>query len=303
MTSSFPRDVIKLLLLVQTVITHDPGVTHSGVIKKEGESYSPLRYKNVEYLNTQENEQIKKCISRLDYTPISCHTYMGELMRKFLPYTYRPDKFHFQEVLTWSLDRYDVLMGLCEDNCYNYTLAYSYRNCTADLPVQNFFPGLTNRKFSDMLRDLGALLCHKNPAGNSCLKYEADLLTGRIKMEETIRERCLIRDETTNDTILPAYCLPQCKLFLQRKKEEYGCCLTSWRTLTNYTSDLSRVLHLYPDKLYKLLQFCEIEPPAGCPYAPDLSKLSAGLVTFLGVAGGVAFLVLMAGVIKNFRES
>ena len=37
-------------------------------------------------------------------------------------------------------------------------------------------------------------------------------------MEETIRERCLIRDETTNDTILPAYCLPQCKLFLQRKK-------------------------------------------------------------------------------------
>ena len=39
-------------------------------------------------------------------------------------------------------------------------------------------------------------------------------------MEETIRERCLIRDENTNDTILPAFCLPQCKLFLQRKKGE-----------------------------------------------------------------------------------
>ena len=85
--------------------------------------------------------------------------------------------------------------------------------------------------------------------------------------------------------------------------EEYGCCLTSWKSLTNYTSDLSAVLHLYPDKLYKLLEFCEIEPPGGCPYTPDLSKLSTGLVTFLGVAGGVAFIVLTVGIVKNFRET
>ncbi|XP_063678075.1 uncharacterized protein LOC134814030 [Bolinopsis microptera] len=227
---------------------------------------------------------------------------MQQLMMKFLPYTYRPNKFHFQEILTWSLDRYDALMELCNDNCYNYTIAYTYRNCTANLPVQKFFPGMTNERFSDMLREVSSLLCHTNPAGDSCMKYEADLLTGRIKMEETIRERCLIRDVNTNDTILPAFCLPQCKLFLQRKKEEYGCCLTSWRNLSNYTSDLSKVLHLYPNKLYRLLEFCEIETPGSCPYTPDLTKLSTGLVTFLSIAGVVAFLVLVAGIVKNFRE-
>ena len=85
--------------------------------------------------------------------------------------------------------------------------------------------------------------------------------------------------------------------------EEYGCCLTSWKRLSNYTTHLSKVLHLYPDRLYKLLEFCEIDTPGSCPYTPDLTKLSAGLVTFLSVAGGVAFIVLMAGIVKNFRET
>ena len=53
-------DVIRLLLLVHIVATHDSGVPHSGVVMKEGEGepYSLLRYKTIEYLNTQENEQV-----------------------------------------------------------------------------------------------------------------------------------------------------------------------------------------------------------------------------------------------------
>ena len=124
--------------------------------------------------------------------------------------------------------------------------------------MKNFFPEMTNEMFSDMLRDISSLLCHTNPAGDSCLKYEADLLTGtsvslsitsfyitlvmliiispqivtliftesdlntvfvgRIQLKETIEERCLVKDENTNASIVPAFCLPQCKLFLQRKK-------------------------------------------------------------------------------------
>ena len=67
MSSSTPRDVITLrdvitvLVLVNSVTTHAPDVTSSGVnIRKgaHGETYFLHRYTDIDYLGKEENEQV-----------------------------------------------------------------------------------------------------------------------------------------------------------------------------------------------------------------------------------------------------
>ena len=55
-----PRDVITLLLLVNSVSSHIPKVTSSGVVRVEEEQDTHYihRYTNIEYLNANENEQV-----------------------------------------------------------------------------------------------------------------------------------------------------------------------------------------------------------------------------------------------------
>lgn len=253
-------------------------------------------------MGEEANELLQKCIVRLEYTPTNCQIYMQELTLKFLPILYRPDNFSLHEIVTWSLDRYGDLMKLCQDNCYNYTLSYAYRECTSQLPIARFFPEMSPITFSALLTDLAALLCHTNPAGDSCLLNEAELVTGRVIASDSVRDACLVRDALTSEMVLPAQCAPVCREFLLQKRAEYGCCITSWTYLAKYSTHLSKLLYLYPDQLYKLLEYCEIEPPSGCPYTPDLSNLSTGLITFLSIAGALALLALAAGIVKNLRD-
>lgn len=251
-------------------------------------------------LTHAQNAEISKCIQTLSKTPTDCQIYMKLLMEKFLPIMFTKE-FILHEVLSWTLDRYDNMMSLCDYNCYNLTLYYS-RNCTGEMPIDNIFPNITSKEFHNLLLDTSTLMCYKSPEGQSCLKYEAEYMTDRVKVNQSLADACYIKED--NKMVLPAVCSRSCKWYLSNLTDRFGCCMNSWRHLEKYSIQLKNIkFDMHADMLFNLLNHCQVPQPGSCPFQKDRSLLYTSFITFLAVMSGLATLLLFYGIVVYFKDN